>query len=121
MEAANAQSEKAAVLEKLVHVRAENATKDLEIARLQAELIDAKHKAAMNVCLCMYVHACMHGCMHAFMHVCVCVLTCPCTSACMHARRQAGRHACMYMHACMYVCKLMYVCMHACRQVKAGR
>ena len=37
-----AKSEKAAFLEKLLQVRAENARKDVQIAELQAELIDGQ-------------------------------------------------------------------------------
>ena len=67
-----AKSEKAAVLKKLGKVRAENARKDVQIAELQAELIDIQDKAAKDVCVFMYVwvrtyvciRVCMHGCMH---------------------------------------------------------
>ena len=67
-----AKSEKAAVLKKLEKVRAENARKDVQIAELQAELIEIQDKAAKDVCVCIYVcirtYICTYVCMHALTH-----------------------------------------------------
>ena len=51
-------------MDKLTQFRADNVAKDIQIAELQAELIDAKAEAAKDVCVCM--HVCIRA--HIFMH-----------------------------------------------------